>query len=320
MRLFSVIFSALSLASCSISTQEKSSSVQEFRLDTLSGIASRTLIRTHLQSDYIEDRSLDIWLPSSYDEGKKHNVLYIFDGQMLFDSNNTWNGQEWCVDEIVDSLINEQYILPTIVVGLYNGGMSRSFEYFPQNPATNLNSVFADSLFSNIAYQHNLDLGYAINSDNYLKYVVVEVKPFIDSSFHVKDSAIHNAIMGSSMGGLMSLYAIGEYPDIFGTSLCLSTHWPGGFSENNQIPQVFASYIKEYIQPDRVGKIYFDYGTETLDSMYGPIQKKMDVLLTDNGFNYAENWVTREFLGAAHDEQSWSKRLHIPLIYAFGRK
>ena len=47
----------------------------------------------------------------------------------------------------------------------------------------------------------------------------------------------------------MSMYAIGEYPDIFGTALCLSTHWPGGFSQNEQIPQVFATYLKEHITP-----------------------------------------------------------------------
>ena len=316
---FFIVFLALSLVSCAIPSEEQDSVIYHARTDTLSSIKKGMLLRAQLPSAYIPNRPLDIWLPPSYHEGKRHNVLYMYDGQMLFDAKSTWNGQEWRVDEIVDSLIDKQLMMPTIVVGLHNGGNRRSFEYFPQRPASNLTTVFADSLFRNIANAHELDSTHAVNSDNYLKYLVEEVKPYIDRSFRVNKSRVHTAIMGSSMGGLMSMYAIGEYPDIFGTALCLSTHWPGGFSQNEQIPQVFATYLKEHITPDRVGKIYFDYGTKTLDSMYGPIQKNMDEVLTDNLFTFNENWITLEFEGAAHDEQSWANRLHLPLIYAFGR-
>ena len=295
-----IVFLTLSLVSCALPSEEQDSAIYHARTDTLSGITNGMLIRAQLPSAYIPNRPLDIWLPSSYHEGKRHNVLYMYDGQMLFDAKSTWNGQEWRVDEIVDSLIDRQLIMPTIVVGLHNGGNQRSFEYFPQRPAANLNALFADSLFASIADAHELDTAYAVNSDNYLKYLVEEVKPFIDTSFRVNKSRFHTAIMGSSMGGLMSMYAIGEYPEIFGTALCLSTHWPGGFAQNEQIPQVFNSYLKEHI-------------------MYGPIQKSMDEVLTNNHFTFNENWVTQEFIGAAHNERSWAKRIHVPLIYAFGQ-
>jgi len=120
-------------------------------LDTIEGVAAGTLLRGELASDFIPARPLDIWLPSSYDGTQKHNVLYMYDAQMLFDATTTWNGQEWRVDEILDSLIIDDVITPTIVVALYNGGQRRNFEYFPQKPAAQLQAAFSDSVLSEIS-------------------------------------------------------------------------------------------------------------------------------------------------------------------------
>ena len=117
----------------------------------------------------------------------------------------------------------------------------------------------------------------------------------------------------------MSMYAVGEYPSVYGTALCMSTHWPGGFAPNEEIPAVFNAYVKQNIVPERVRKIYFDYGTETLDAMYEPFQYNVNLVLEENGFVLGENWTTEKFPGAAHDEKSWAERLHIPLIFAFGK-
>ena len=288
-------------------------------LDTIEGVAAGTLLRGELASNFIPARPIDIWLPSSYDGTQKHNVLYMYDAQMLFDATTTWNGQEWRVDEILDSLITDDVIAPTIVVALYNGGQRRNFEYFPEKPAAQLQAAFSDSVLSEISKRYGSDSTFSVNSDNYLRYMLEEVKPFIDDQFQVQTSAASTAIMGSSMGGLMSMYAIGEYPNIFGSALCMSTHWPGGFAPNEEIPAVFNAYVKQNITPERVGKIYFDYGTETLDAMYEPFQNKVNLVLEENGFVLGENWTTEKFPGAAHDEKSWAARLHIPLIFAFGK-
>ena len=288
-------------------------------LDTIEGVAAGTLLRGELASDFIPARPLDIWLPSSYDGTQKHNVLYMYDAQMLFDATTTWNGQEWRVDEILDSLIIDDVITPTIVVALYNGGQRRNFEYFPQKPAAHLQAAFSDSVLSEISKRYGSDSTFSVNSDNYLRYMVEEVKSFVDGHFTVHTSAASTAIMGSSMGGLMSMYAVGEYPSIFGAALCMSTHWPGGFAPNEEIPAVFNAYVKQNIIPERVSKIYFDYGTETLDAMYEPFQDNVNVVLEENGFVPGENWTTQKFPGAAHDEKSWAKRLHVPLIFAFGK-
>ena len=67
-------------------------------------------------------------------------------------------------------------------------------------------------------------------------------------------------------------------------------------------------------------KIYFDYGTETLDIWYEKPQKELDLVLNDLGFRQGENWITKKFEGAEHSERSWQKRINIPIIFLLGSK
>lgn len=290
--------------------------------DTISGVSSGTLLRLDSAhaTPWLSARPLDIWLPRTYDGKRKHAVLYMYDAQMLFDAKVTWNHQEWRVDEVLDSLIAAKTILPTIVVGLHNGGMMRNFEYFPQKPFNTLKSKFSDSTMADIAMRYGSDSTFPVQSDKYLQYMVEGVKPLVDSTFAVYTDKSATAVAGSSMGGLMSMYAIGEYPEVFGTALCMSTHWPGGFAPNEEIPNAFEAYVAEYLRPERVGKIYFDYGTETLDGMYEPFQNQINEVLLNNGFESEKNWTTQKFPGAAHDEKSWAKRLPIPFTFAFAKQ
>ena len=125
-----------------------------------------------------------------------------------------------------------------------------------------------------------------INSDNYLKFIVEEVKPFIDKNYSVYTDANHTAVMGSSMGGLISMYAICEYPNVFGKAACLSTHWVGFRDfENNPIPESFFAYMMENLPNAATHKIYFDYGTETLDASYLKYEYRVDEVLQSKGFN-----------------------------------
>ena len=83
-------------------------------------------------SKLITPRTVDVWLPESYSPQKKYAVLYMNDGQMLFDASKTWNQQEWGVDEHIDKLVNNKAIKETIVVGIWNIGFERNSNYFPQ--------------------------------------------------------------------------------------------------------------------------------------------------------------------------------------------
>ena len=121
------------------------------------------------------------------------------------------------------------------------------------------------------------------------------------------------------MGGLISMYAICEYPKVFGGAACMSTHWPGIFSmEGNPIPDAFINYLKTKLPDPKKHKIYFDYGTATLDALYPPLQQKADEVMKEKGFT-GKNWITKEFPGEDHSEKAWHKRLHIPLTFLLGK-
>jgi predicted alpha/beta superfamily hydrolase len=274
----------------------------------------------NFNSNYVSPRNVDIWLPEGYSNKKEYSVLYMHDGQMLFDSTSNWNKQEWSVDEVVGDLIKEGKIRETIVVGIWNTKQRHS-EYFPQKPFEMLNKNYTDSLL-NVAKQNPETALFAapVQSDNYLKFLVTELKPYIDEHYPVNPAKTETFIAGSSMGGLISVYAICEYPEIFEGAICMSTHWIGTFSpERNPIPGTFVNYLKNNLPKPDDHKLYFDFGTETLDSFYEPFQEQVDSVLISKGFN-ENNWITKKFPGAAHSEKDWGKRLNVPLIFMLGKK
>lgn len=235
---------------------------------------------------------------------------------MLFDSTTTWNGQEWGVDETMNQLIAENKIRETIVVGVWNGGSDlRHSEYFPQKPFESLTKPDQESLYSLYRSSNQFLFGSIIQSDNYLEFLTKELKPFIDSAYRTKDDLENTYIMGSSMGGLISMYAVYEYPEVFGGAACMSTHWPGTFSnENNPIPNALFKYMEKNTPSLKNHKWYFDYGTETLDTMYQSLQPQADSILLANGYT-SKNFISIRFEGDSHDEHSWRNRLDNPLIF-----
>lgn len=269
-------------------------------------------------SKFVDARNIDIWLPPDYQTDKKYPVIYMHDGQMLFDSTTSWNKQEWGVDEVLGKLITNKQIEPMIVVGVFNSNQNRHIDYFPQKPFESLSKKVQDSLYDAVRPATGAGVfSKKIQSDQYLRFLVQELKPFIDSNFAVYTDAANTCIAGSSMGGLISLYAICEYPNIFGGAACLSTHWPGIFTvENNPIPNAFINYMQQHLPNPDNHRIYFDYGTATLDALYEPFQLKADAVMRNKGFT-ASNWMTLKFEGANHSEKSWNARLHQPLQFLF---
>jgi enterochelin esterase-like enzyme len=266
------------------------------------------------QSTFVSERDVHIWLPDNYNEKERYAVIYMHDGQMLFDANVTWNKQEWGVDEMAHQLIAQAKVKPFIVVGV-NGGKRRHSDYFPNKPF---------SLLTNKQQQHfyNMERSEAaplfsekINSDNYLKFLVTELKPYIDENFSVDSSVEATFVMGSSMGGLISLYALAEYPDIFGGAACLSTHWPGVMPhEGNPVPAKFIEYLRTRLPFLKNRKLYFDYGDQTLDAYYPPYQQAVDKVMNAAGFGQT-NRQTLFFKGQNHSEDAWRSRLDKPLMF-----
>jgi len=268
----------------------------------------------NFESKFVNPRNIDVWLPNDYASDKEYMVLYMHDGQSLFDSTKTWNKQEWGVDETLSQLIKKKKVKNTIVVGIWNTEFRHS-EYFPQKPFENLPMQFRDSLMNTTELFKT-----EVCSDSYLKFIVEELKPYIDAHYATLPNMENTFIAGSSMGGLISMYALCEYPKIFYGTGCISTHWIGSFATiNNPIPSSFADYFDSNLPDPLNHKLYFDYGTETLDSLYEPHQIIMDSILLKHEFT-AENWKTLKFEGENHSEISWRKRLHIPFEFLLSKK
>ena len=273
----------------------------------------------NFQSKYIDSRTISIWLPEGYDSLKKYPVLYMHDGQMLFDSTTTWNKQEWKIDETSTNLINGNKIKPFIVVGIWNNGDQRRFEYMPQKPFEKLSKTSQVEIRKQLMDKKEIE-PFTMKADNYLKFIVKELKPFVDSHFSSLPNQENTFIGGSSFGGMISWYAICEYPNVFGGALCISTHWPGMFPDsiNPKLPEAFFAYLNKKLPSPTNHKIYFDYGTETLDAYYEPYQLKVDKIMERKGYKEG-NWMSLKFKGEDHSEKAWAKRMDYPLQFILGK-
>lgn len=135
-------------------------------------------------------RRIWIYLPADYvSSGKRYPVLYMHDGQNVFDDATSFAG-EWGVDEFLDTTIMKK----CIVVGIDHGGDKRVNEYCPYD-------------------MQRFGKG---EGDQYLDFLVKTLKPFIDKKYHTKKDREHTFIAGSSMGGIISMYALLKYPKVFG--------------------------------------------------------------------------------------------------------
>jgi len=269
-----------------------------------------------LPSKYIIPRPVDVWLPENYSKEKQYAVLYMHDGQMLFDSSSTWNKQEWKVDEWASKLMHQEKLKDFIVVAIHNIPEERWQDLFPQKAFEYLSDE--DKILIN-KQKTNINQNNKLNGDNYLKFLVEELMPIIHSEFSTYKNKENTFVMGSSMGGLMSMYAICEYPKVFGGAACMSTHWPGAQPiENNPLPWAIFKYMENNLPKPLRHKIYFDYGTQTLDTHYPKYAPTVTQILTYKGYSDI-NFKNLKFEGTDHSENSWNKRLGIPLTFLLGR-
>ena len=164
-----------------------------------------------------------------------------------------------------------------------------------------------------------IEAGKPLRGDRYAAMLATELKPEVDRRFRTLTGPEDTAVMGSSMGGLMSLYVIAEYPAVFGQAAGLSTHLPlaapeGGDPQERaaQVAIAFGEYLAgSEVDPAR-NRIYIDHGTATLDASYPPYFEKFDAMMAGKGWA-GPAYESRAFYGAEHEENAWAQRLDIPL-------
>lgn len=257
-------------------------------------------------SQHVGQRTVDVWCPPGYDAAGDvcFPVLYMHDGQNIFDPALAYTGVDWGIDEAVMRLMERDGLPGLIVVGVWNSGEGRWLDYMPQRPAQ-LPAVQA--AFD----QWGRAAGSQVRSDSYLKFLVEELKPFIDTTYRTLPDQSHTLVMGSSMGGLISLYALEQYPHVFGGAGCLSTHWPAGGDS-------LVDDLAGHLPAPGAHRLYFDYGTATLDAQYEPFQQRMDGHLVAAGYTRDADWMTRKCEGAEHNEAAWRARVDVPLRFLLG--
>jgi len=261
----------------------------------------------------IRPRPVDVWLPEGYGAASadRYPVIYMHDGQFLFDRDpSPYAGTDWLwdVDKTMTRLIREGEIGPAIVVAVWMNDekkVSRRAEYMPQK-------ILTDEVRRWLVSEQPDFHGEEFTSDNYLKFLVEELKPFIDETYRTRRDREDTYVVGSSMGGLISAYAIAEYPDVFAGGACMSSGW-------NAAKGAFLEWLDARWPGAGSHRVYFDQGTETLDSNNGPYQLKMDELMRNKGYREGEDWITRRFEGADHTPRAWRERLHIPLKFLLAR-
>ena len=252
-------------------------------------------------SQFVSPRRVDVWLPPGYDEAsaESYPVVYFHDGQNVFDPSTSYIGVAWSVDQALLRLIAADRTRGAIIVGIWNTP-ARIAEYMPQKGL----SVGQLAAIGQLVAQP----GFTARSDAYLKFLVEELKPYVDRAYRTLPDAAHTAIMGSSMGGLISAYAVAEYPQVFGAAGCVSTAWPVGDG-------AVIAYLARHLPKPGAHRFYFDSGTETLDGTYEPFQQRMDAVMRAAGYTEGRDWLTRKFPGEEHSERSWRKRVDIPLEF-----
>ena len=114
------------------------------------------------------------------------------------------------------------------------------------------------------------------------------------------------------MGGLISIYAAAEYPDVFGRVGAVSTHWPVGGG-------LVIDWLADHLPDPATHRLWFDHGTATLDAQYAPYQQRMDRVLREAGYVEGDNWVTRVYEGAEHNEAAWRARMDEVLVFLLAK-
>jgi predicted alpha/beta superfamily hydrolase len=228
-------------------------------------------------------RDLVVWLPPSYADhtDRRYPVLYLQDGQNVFDPVTSFAGYDWRADEVADSLIRARAMEEIIMVGITNSH-DRIREY------------------------SDTDAGHA-----YARLVVGIVKPFIDSLYRTKPEPANTAVMGSSMGGLISFLMTWWYPDVFSKAACISSVF------DRRADRVL-DMVRNDTSRRRQAMFYIDCGGSGDEGSLKPGIDEMAQLLRSKGYREGKDLLRHFEPNAAHNERSWAARLWRPMLFLFG--
>jgi len=242
-------------------------------------------------------RNLRVWLPPGYDapenQYRRYPVLYLNDGQNLFDTGTSFTGVEWQVDATAASLIDAGLIPPLIFVGIDNMQAQRIKEYLP--------------------YRSPDPLVLRPQGAMYPEFLLAEVIPFVNDRYRSAKGPSQTGLGGSSLGGLISLYVTMAHPGVFGHLLLES---PSLWVANRRILRD-APRIKQWPQRMFVAVGTREVGREDKDEQAVGQVLELERLLRRAGLDESRLRVEVD-PGATHSERAWAKRFPQALRFLFG--
>ncbi len=234
-------------------------------------------------------RDVHVYLPPGYDHNHelRYPVLYLHDGQNVFDTSTSFAGQEWGVDETAERLIRAGQVAPLIIVAIDHAGALRADEFAPTRDA------------------HRAAGG---DADAYARFVIDELKPYVDRTFRTLPGAGHTALGGSSLGGLVTLHVGLVYPHIFGALAVLS---PSLWWDRRAILGRV-----EGLQARLPWRIWLDVGTaEGRDTVRNA--RALQAVLLEKGWPAGPDFHYLEAHDAHHGESAWAARVPALLEFLF---
>jgi predicted alpha/beta superfamily hydrolase len=240
-------------------------------------------------------RRLIVWLPPGYEANKeqRYPVLYLHDGQNVFDATTSFAG-EWKADETATELIEKHEIPLIIMVAVENAGASRIDEYTPTSDAA-----------------HG---GAGGKGELYAKFLIEEVKPFIDSNYRTLTDRSHTSVGGSSLGGLISLYLAYQHPEVFSSAAVMS---PALWWDDHRLTKEIAADPA----PLKQARLWIDIGTD--EGAMGDAKRNVDdvrefaTVLQHAGMSEGKDYSVKIVEGAQHNEAAWSARFGEVLKFLF---
>ena len=228
-------------------------------------------------------RRVSVYLPPGYeaDIERRYPVMYMQDGQNLYDPTEAFVALPWAVVETAQQLILSGEISPLIIVGVHNAGAGRVDEYTP------------------VVAERGRMRGRGGKADEYGRMIIEELKPFIDGEYRTRPEREFTGLGGSSLGGLVSLYLGLKRPDVFSRLAIMS---PSVWWANNQIIRE-AAKIGERLPL----RIWLDIGKREGPTIKHQVRALKEILLA-NGWRTGEDFAYFEIPGAQHDEAAWAER------------
>lgn len=240
-------------------------------------------------------RDVTVWTPPDYgDPRRRHPVIYFQDGQNIFDPATAFAGQAWNAGETAQRLIAEGRITPPLLVGIGHTGVTRIHEYTPTRAEFEIDGQKQRS---------------AGDAKRYARFVVNELKPFIDARYLTLPGPRTTSLVGSSMGGLAALYLALWHPRVFGHVAALS---PSLWWDNRVALRDFGA-LKRPLD----FRLWLDIGTA--EPGWEVVSYFRDTLI-GAGWTLSENLEYREIPGGEHSEQAWAARLGDVLEFLVGRE